>query len=275
MSEVNEQQLIFAHSTSTTNKRILNVGLDLKITNQLDSPFNLFLNFDQLIDDDKRYIYLFIYSMGEKKIAGWGVYDRVATTFELSGNCRYIGPQLYPMTMLWIKEGYKYIGNSVTNRPARLINKYLDQADKADKADWMQEDYIKSKYLLAYYNKDITEAEIELEYPGLLEQLPSDQDELIDYMIELGKKNKKFEETINRTDLNRSALALLKYDKIETLYDITTKFYQYVSKSKISGPGYEKLLQQCPYLDTCKIDSTTENCEVYHGYSHDDDIDFT
>jgi hypothetical protein len=259
------QRLLFAEVEDKSQEtKTLNVGL----IDRLDSPFNLFVNFDHLVDQNKRYIYLYIYSMGEKKIAGWGVYDRNKQIFELSGNCRYISPQLYPMTMNWISQGYKYVANVVTDRPTEIIASYLDTPTLS------YDDYRKSKYILAYYNKEIDEAQLESEYLGIWEQVElsyPDPLELIDYLESLKREMNTYELTINRVDITES---LYKHPYRELLKDITQKFYLHLHNSEITGKGYEKTLSQCPYLDKCKIDPSNEHCEV-HFYEHPDDIDFT
>jgi hypothetical protein len=261
---MSQQQLTFAEVVSPVTKT-LNIG----ITHQLNSPFNLFVNFDHLIDPLKRYIYLFVYSMGQKRIAGWGVYDRLNQSFELAGMCRYLTPQLYPMTLNWIDQGFKYVGNAVTNRPKELISKYLDEPMMT------YDDYKKSKFLVAHYQQKITLEELDREYPGLWEQASVKYEnplDFIDYMEALKREVLRYEEKINRVDLsstiNRHPLRYL-------LEEITQHFYQYLAKSSISGEGYEKLLTECPYLETCKLDQNVDACEIHLGFTHEDDLDFT
>ncbi len=248
------QQLIFAEVRQPIQS--LNVGL----THQLDSPFNLFVNLEQLLDPTQRYIHLFIYSMGKKMIAGWGLYDREEKTFELDGYCKYLLPQLYPMTLYWRRQNYRYAGNTVTDRPSRLIAKEFNVPV------FEYEEYRKWKYLLAWFNRQITEAELERVYPGSLEALPDDPIDLYEYMEDLEIKVKNYERTINLKTLAPELLRDLAPELKATLNELFGRFADYVAKATIEG----SFVQTCPDLDLCRTQRGAPGCEVYFSYLVED-----
>lgn len=248
------QQLILAEVQAPL--RSLNVGL----THQLDSPFNLFVNLEQLLDPSHRNIHLFIYSMGKQMIAGWGLYDRQDRTFELDGYCKYLLPQLYPMTQYWRRQNYRYAGNTVTDRPSRIISAYLD----LPVVDYQE--YQRWKHLLAWFDREITEAELERAYPGLLEQLPEDELDLLEYIEELRGRAQHYEQSINLKTLSPELLRQLAPQLQSTLLELFDRFANYVAQHSLDA----RQVETCPDLDFCQINRNSGGCEVYFSYLSDD-----
>lgn len=248
------QQLIFAEMTKPVQS--LSVGL----VHQLDSPFNLFVNLAQLLDPNQQHVHLFIYSMGKKTIAGWGLYDRKSRTFELDGYCKYLLPQLYPMTQYWRRHDYQYVGNTVTDRASSRIAEYLGTPVIN------YEEYKKWKHIIAWYNHEITNADLDSAYPDIFNQLPDNAIDLHEYIQEIQIKAKRYEKTINRRDMSRELLNELTPQLRDTLNELFDKFADYVSRSLINGWS----VQTCPDLDFCRNNSGETDCEVYFSYFQDD-----
>lgn len=177
------QDLIFATIEDPLTRQITeNIG----IVQPLESPFNLFLNLNQLTDPYQETVDFFIYSIGAQKIILWGQYNKTTEEFRIDDSCRYKGPQLYEITMHWIKNGYTYVGNTVRNRPQEIISKEL--AGERMSSD----EYIRKRYLLAYLQGEVSEEDY-LRRFGQLPLLPEDDYLLLDYMADLESELKEYE----------------------------------------------------------------------------------
>lgn len=258
-----------AHNPISDTKT-LNIGL----VTPLDSPFNLFLNLKQLINPDKRYVYLYIYSMGKRKIILWGVYDKYTKEFIIDSGCKYSTNQLYSMTMEWKNSGYTYIGNSVTNRPYTFINKYLDRPVMT------YEEYTKKKFILKYIDETITEEDLIDKYgeemENMLDMLETmDGVEQLNYISELEEEIKSYEKYINRTDIMKDIRRSVPNAIYDILVILTERFQQTVETGVFNTNEYEETLDRCEYLHQCKGDQ----CAVYFygnsdmGYLYEGDPD--
>lgn len=271
------QSLVYALPERETAQKNVNIG----IIQPLESPFNLFLNLHQLVDPDKRFVYFFIYSIGARKVILWGVYDKHGQDFHIDNACRYRTDQLYGATMHWIKLGYNYVGNTVLNRPEALISKYskegmsleeyqqkrglISQGEgplaglasrSLDRPKMDYPEYVQKKYLLALLNGEISEEDYLRKYQQLPD-LPEDPYELYEYIFDLEKEIKKYEPTINRSDLGKVDQSLQ-----VVLTKIMNRFNEAVARGTISTKEFESILQQCPYIQECNK-SLTESCSVY------------
>jgi hypothetical protein len=222
----------------------LSVGLAQPLT----SPYNLFLNLDQLINDDK--VDFFIYSIGAERKILWGVYDKLTRSFQIDSGCEYIPRQLYEITLNWTRFGFKYVGNTVVNRPQKLIQEYLGKLPDMD-----YEDYTQLKYLEAYLLGEITEEEYRYQY-GSLPLIPEEPNEYYDYFTNLQQTIQQFEKNLNRLDLNRMLLHKLTPSLKREVERITESFRNAVATGNFSQ------LPQCPTYEECIV-NPTESCQLY------------
>ena len=81
----------------------------------LDDPFNLFLRVSDLTNNSSL-IYFYAYSLGKKKVAIWGVYDKNNSEFLIDSACKYSPNDLLQIVNTWKKNDYSYFLNSVRNR---------------------------------------------------------------------------------------------------------------------------------------------------------------
>lgn len=177
------QSLIYATvEDPTTQQRSENVGL----VQPLESPFNLFLNLNQLRDPYTENVSFFIYSIGARKIIMWGVWNKSTEQFTIDSGCRYRGPQLYGITMYWIKNGYSYVGNTVRNRPQEIVSEQLHGPRVQN------EEYIRKRYLLAYLLGEIDEYQYSNKF-GQLPPLPDDDYDRLELATDLQVELKKYE----------------------------------------------------------------------------------
>jgi hypothetical protein len=268
--ELEESQLIFAVPDPITEAGyqdeidLTNVG----IVQPLDNPFNIFLNLKQLIEPDDRFVYFFIYSMGKRKIILWGVYDKQLQTFNIDEACRYNPEQLYMTTMNWIKRGYKYIGNTVVNRPLVLMSKYLDEPRMT------HDEYSQKKYLLGYLDGKVSLELYENKYGPIEKDLPEEDYEILDFKDELELELKDYEKDINLIDVTIKGLD---NHLLITINKIMKRFHDAVALGKINTDYYEKMLQKCPSYDKC-TESIDESCGLYfygnrdYGMLYKDDL---
>lgn len=245
----------------------LNIGIIRTIT----SPFNLFLNFEHLIDYKKRYVYFFAYSMGARKVTLWGVFDKKSDNFIVDHGCRYRGSQLYEITNKWSKNGYKYVSNIVVDRITSTIGKYLDVSS------WDEDQYKQHKHILRYLRGDLSEDIMEEKY-GLdfkYELFPPELDlnddlAVMEYQSELEIAIKQYELGINRKDYSGFVRGLER-PIIKLVETITNKFDIQIQDKKYSEESYEQLLEYCPDIDMCIGQSDGGKCSVW-SYGTDGDL---
>lgn len=243
----------------------------------LDFPYNLFINVKDVLDPDRNFVYCFVYILGAKKIAFWATYNKKERIFNIAGGCRYKVNNLLKMTHTWEDQGNKYVANAVKNRFEDVLAGYLGTS----RLTYSQ--YLRLKFILAYYNKQIKLEELKQRYPeeldkfliefeqktGLIEGLSEDYEETFNkYLENIGNQISTYENSINRVDLDRSLN--------DRLYDatakITQRFYDTVKKGEFQSDNYYTKLKDCPTLEKCQEDG--ENCEVYfYGTKYFDSAD--
>jgi len=272
------QRLIFAsREDEVKTDAQINVGL----IRPIESPFNLFLNFEQLVDYEKRYVYFFVYSIGKRKVMLWGVYDKQNQDFIVDGGCKYKPIQLKVITDTWSRSGYKYVSNTVSDRITPTIANYLGNELMT------YQDYVDKKRLLRYLTGKLDHKAMVKEYGKnflfelLPEQIdPTDENELGEYVEQLSRELTSYEELINRTDIDEGLLSVIGAPIRKMLIKITKLFDQALQDNKFYSDEYDNLLDACPDLERCRVEGG-KSCSVYTFGSdrdrYDDDVtlDFT
>lgn len=254
--------------------------IDVGSIEPLTSSYNLFLNMKMLTDPDEPDVNFYVYSMGLKRVALWGKYNKYDQKFKYDGSCRYRANILAEMNRRWLDNGYKSAGTAVKNR----INEYADRYAEglALKEGRVPEDKIKThseyleyKFLLAYYNNKITQKELNKRYPNVLSNFENrmyllcDSCDNLDYifMEELGLINDKvikYEQKLNLTDLSPT-MRQLNMNVQQTVEKITERFYQEVKNGKFQKNQFYNNLVQCPEVDECHLldPDNYQKCNVY------------
>jgi len=236
------QALIFAVPEQTQDE--LSVGLVQPLT----SPYNLFLNLDQLITSDQ--VDFFVYSIGSQRKILWGRYIKSTDIFQIDSGCEYKPRQLYEITLNWTRSGYTYIGNAVLNRQDKLIQEYL-----GEDTGMTYEEYTQLKYLAAYMQQEITETEYESVY-GPLPDIPEEPEDYYDYLADIQEQIQTFEEDFNRFDLNALIMQRLTRPLRELVERITEKFRNAVAVGDFTN------LPHCPTYEECYLNPDTA-CHLY------------
>lgn len=272
------------------------VNLSLGIVQPLQFPYNLFLNFANLMDPDSRFVYFFVYELGAKKIVMWGTYDKPTQTFSIDGACRYASAQLATMVKNWKQQGVNYVANSVMNREplknlmhaferrgfaftGRNVNQISEERAAAlfNKPITSQDEYLKDKFILGYYDNKISEEELNRRYPELLDtfirqfeattkpsMLVGDYDwKLGEYLADLRDRVRAYEHGINRTDLDQYLLPTLGQNIQDAVAKITQRFYDAVKTGQFETNTYYEALSKCPDLQACEINPEA-GCSVYY-----------
>jgi len=236
------------------------------VVEPLDFPYNLFANVKDILDPDRNLVYCFIYILGAKKIAFWATYNKQEQIFNIAGGCRYKVANMSKMIHTWQDNGNKYMANAVRNRIDDVLAKYTG----VERMTYSE--YLRLKFIIAYYTKKISLEELEEKYPGELNKFLTEFDKksgLIggiseDYDLALDKYLENiedsiinYENTINRVDLEKNLNDRL-YDAVAK---ITQRFYTTIKAGEFQTDTYYKNLKDCPGLEQCEKDN--ENCEVY------------
>jgi hypothetical protein len=287
------QTLIWAEPELAQQQNQIN--LSLGIVQPLQFPYNLFLNFSNLIDPDSRFVYFFVYELGAKRIVFWGIYDKVDQTFSIDGACRYAPAQLAMMVRNWKEHNVNYVANSVMIRqPLKSLMKTFQEhgfqftgrqvtnlpseryTNLATEPIQTYAAYLEAKFILGYYDNKISETELETRYPGLHDEFiqqfenkthPSivvgDYDwKLAEYLADLRDEVRLYEEGINRTDLDQYLLPKVEHDIQATVAKITQRFYEAIKTGQFETETYYRALSRCPDLQACQVNAETE-CSVY------------
>lgn len=235
------QQLIYATREDPLTRQVTeNVGL----MQPLESPYNLFLNLEQLFSPLTRQVYFFIYSFGARKIILWGTYDKSTHEFRVDSACRYRGAQLEEITRYWTQHGYTHIGNITVDRITDAMLNYIE--GKQIQAT----DYIQKRYLLAYLKEDISEEEYRLRY-GDLPPLPEDWYDRLEYTVNLEG------ELLNYEHLNPQAYSLTsgepfsafaRSQRISYSEYVQRKYLLAYLRGRISEADYEERYGSLPKL---------------------------
>lgn len=246
------QTLIFAEPLQAQEE--LRVGL----VQPLNSPYNLFVNVEDLLAPNTLEIRFYIYSIGAQRNILWGVYYKDSGLFEIDAGCQYVPRELYEITRNWIRSGYEYVGNSVTDRPNQIINQYLDKPQNT------YNDYTKMKYLHAYLTNAISDQDYLSMYESLPQDIPDDPNAYIEYLLDLEEKITKYEASINRTDLNRQLLQKLSGSLRKSLVEITQNFAHAVERGDYS------MLSRCPTQKECFEGQWNASCRIYYEIDYGD-----
>lgn len=237
--------------------------INIGIIRPLESPFNLFLNFQQLINPDKRYIYYFVHSLGRRRIVLWGVYDKYQKEFIIEGGCRFNPNQLLGMTNKWKENGYKYTANNVHDRITPTIKKELNEPM------WTHEEYTDNKRFYRYLTGELSYEKISEMYGNnfFINFLPlnvdyTDEFELQEFTLKLQHEIQEYEKLINRIDFNDDLMKLITSPIKSLLLELTSRFDKQIQDDKISELSYEQMLKDCPDLKVCKT-SKDSLCRVY------------
>ena len=251
--------------------------LNIGVITPLTSPYNLFLNVRQIVDPDSEAVYFFIYSFGKKKVVLWGVYLKNEEEFVIEGGCKYAVKNLNKYLKEWKSRDYSYIGNSVYDRITGTIARELGQRR------WEYTDYLRYKFVLAYYQNLISEDELKEKYseePYIfldevyekykLDELIDSEDEinevLNEELISLEKEIREYEANINRTDLNRQTMFSLPKSVRDEIKYITELFYRAIKLGYYTEGAYYTNLEKCPSVQECAENYNSLGCEVvYYG----------
>lgn len=243
-------------------------NLSIGIVKPLNFPYNLFLNLKELSDPNSRFVYFFVYVIGEKKIVLWGVYDKIDDKFFVDGFCRYTPSELNMIVQRWKSNHQTYIANSVKDRPTEIINRELGYGLAS------YSEYVKNKYLLAYLDNMISREELENVYPGLYDEfiikfedqtglipgLSEDYDIIFhNYIEDFRDSILNYENTINRTDLSSYTLRNIDPELYNKILRITQHFYDAIKTGM-----YENIsISPCPHIEDCDPNIYESGCELY------------
>ena len=199
------------------------INEDLGIVVPLEFPFNLFLNLKHLANPSIRFVYFYIYSLGKKRIVIWGVYDESTQKFIIDGSCKYQTLELANLIKTWKNYDFTYVGNTVKNRPREVLSGYFN------KPQMNYPQYLKGKFILAYFQKKISQEELLSRYPYALSEiyntiLAEDKDAPFNFdlyldecLFSLEKTLSQYEQNINLIDSNREISEIVNrfYDSLK------------------------------------------------------------
>jgi len=251
--------------------------LNIGVITPLTSPYNLFLNVRQIIDPDSEVVYFFVYSFGKKRVVLWGVYLKNEEEFVIEGGCKYAVKDLGRYLKEWKRRDYSYIGNSVYNRIEGAMARELGRER------WEYTEYLRYKFILAYYQNLVSEAELRERYPDEpyifldefyakynLNELIDDESEINEALdrelISLREEIREYEVSINRTDLNMEAIFSLPEGVRDEIKYITELFYETIKFGYYTEGSYYANLEGCPSVEECAENYNAVGCEVvYYG----------
>ena len=72
----------------------------------------------------------------------------------------------------------------------------------------------------------------------------------------------KYENTINRTDLQKETLASLPIEAVEEIRTITAQFYDAIKSGKFTENSFYSSLDACPTVEECAQNFNEKGCEV-------------
>lgn len=263
------------HTESASAVDLRNVDINIGVIAPLTSPYNLFLNVGQLTDPESEVVYFFVYSIGKKRVVLWGVYLKSTEEFTIESGCKYAVKDLSEYLKTWKRRDYSYVANSVYDRVTNVMVKELG-AER-----WQYSEYLRYKFILAYYEGRISESELRLRYPDepgeYLNELykKHDLNELIDgeeeinealddELVSLKKKLKEYEASINRTDV--STVIKVSPEVRNRIKYVTDLFYQAIKLGYYTEGSYYRGLESCPSVHTCATNYNAAGCEVvYYG----------
>ena len=260
------QQSIFI---STEDQKTKEIHLNIGVVEPLNFPYNFFVRPEELLNPDQEIVNFFVFSLGAKRIAIWGIYLKNHKNFRIYGSCKYQTRQLSKMLQTWKANNYTSIGYSVQDRISQTMNKYLPPS-KTGIAN--HQEYLQKKHLLAFLNGNITQDEIDSAYPGLVDNFYHELDPEMEIQAyeNLSDLIIAYEKKINLTDLNPEVKMMSSVIQ-DQVRKISERFYEEIKTGKYQSDKYYDHLETCPDICQCQADNDTDNpesCDVYyHGVS--------
>lgn len=255
-----------------------NLDQYLGIITSLTDPFNLFIRLSDFQNPEIDLVYLFIYSLGKKKIATWGTYSKKNQEISLDGACRYKVSQLMTLQRSWQEVGYDYVANAVIDRITAYFKEMMSP-----------EEYLRKKFILARHRGQITQREFEKmtgkDYLDqfydklLIEMLEDDilsvddldsseiteseefQSYLADYLDDIEREIEEYILMINRADIDESIARRLTREELIILQELTQKFREKMERSSLTSDSVYSWLITCPDKEAC--DKPSQSCAVY------------
>lgn len=284
----------------TSEKKNAELDIYLGIISRIDDPFIVFVRLQDLnLKHD--YIYFFAYSLGLRKIVIWGKYIIATDKFHIQNACQYEVQELINLTRDFKNRLYVYTSNAVTNRiKDTMIKQEADYSLYQNKKFGFTinrkeyfhnyDEYIITKYILAYFNRKIDEKQVEARLKEIKIDLESVlEDFYLDFETEYYEQHKK---PIDKNDtvkydilfdeyLSEKQTLVNEYEKhinidtvdtkIRVLYPIiklmSDKFKIYIQHSPYAKRVLSSGLPICPRKNECDSDNNngSENhlCELY------------
>jgi len=258
---------------------LVDMGIAIGIVAPLPSPYNLYLNMKQILDPHSEEVYFYVVTYGEKRIVMWGRYFKDTEEFEISGGCKYSVEDLNKLTKTYKRRDYSYIGNSITNE--RILEAQVRYGMRA--RSWGYDEYLRYKFILAFYEELISENELQQQYPDepyafenevyeyhKLDILRDDVSELERALKQeihlLKEKIRKYESDINRMDLDWRILSSVTRETRDYIKYVTGLFYDVIKFGYYTEGKYYDNLDSCPSVEECVENYDVKGCEVvYYG----------
>ena len=232
------------------------------------SPFNLYLKLEDLgVSESVPFI---VYTLGSRSVLAWGEYDTVHNKFLLHQACRSTTSLISSLSRGLANRGFEYVANTVEDRIIRAMGRR--QLDS--------ETYTRIKYMLAVEDGELTLEQVNERFiPFDIEiwweewvaseiQVPSytylENPELVDAKrVQFVDRRRveviEYEETVNRTDVDREVLQQITAERARLLVQATGQFAKWVTSSRLTDTTN---LQLCvPQVQCGTVDDPS--CDVY------------
>lgn len=99
-----------------------NLDIYVGVTTPISAPFNVFVRQDDLMDDDNNYVYFYAYSIGDRRIVLWGVYNKETNKFTIDEQCRWQDRFLTDALKEWAAHNYTFGYSTTSNKITRRMN---------------------------------------------------------------------------------------------------------------------------------------------------------
>lgn len=260
------------------------------IVNGINSPFNLFINIENINNRDIPYVYFFSYSFGKNRVIIWGIYKKLENEIKIQSMCQFNSWYYTNYIKQWKEVGYEIYTTEFKNKFTNLIKTYVGKS-KPDEII-TETDYKAWSYCISYLDNKINEDDLEFLFETLdinqlsyywenyilVGKLPiedfydilnisdsTDDMEFLEKIYEAKDIINEYEKKINYID-NRAP------NNIRTIItQISDLFLRYVEKSQYVSESAIKLLPECPIREQCSLeDLQDENntCAVFtYGYA--------
>jgi hypothetical protein len=238
----------------------------------LDDPFNLFLRWDDLYNNQP-FIYFFAYSLGRQKVMVWGVYHQPTDTFSLDGGCQYRTPQLATIVREWKRQQFNYVANSVRDRIRPLLQSYVGGRQSGMLS---YEEYVRLKSIIAYFDGTLPEYIIKRQFGSNVISDFYDQFEqqsnlkpyqeayhemFPQYINQWRRQLDQYERWINRNDISSDVPVQLR----ALIQHMSQRFQETIERSSyVTIQG----LVPCPTILDCTLMSMKE-CQLYTYGTYD------